>query len=181
MKLDSDPTEEYNKCISDKLELGVSSCEIDFDTAKRPSVTLTITDNFITSSRSTKNIIQEGNECPTEIISLFADYHFKDLVKVIISYVGDDMDYLRKIILWILEDLEDIHRFCRHLHPGDFFPTEENTTPHEPLPSFLQKLSSFTPHADKDPALDAFIKVVIADLMTFQPIKSSNNIPTEEK
>ncbi|GFO20863.1 hypothetical protein PoB_004736800 [Plakobranchus ocellatus] len=76
---------------------------------------------------------------------------------------------------------EDIHRFCRRLRLAEFFYNEENTTPHKPLPSFLQKPSSFTPSAGRDPALDAFTKTVTKDLMTCQPRKSFPNIRTEEK
>ncbi|GFO20052.1 hypothetical protein PoB_004655700 [Plakobranchus ocellatus] len=35
--------------------------------------------------------------CSTEIISLFVDYHLKDLVRLVPSYVQDDLDFLRKI------------------------------------------------------------------------------------
>ncbi|GFO06495.1 flagellar protein flil [Plakobranchus ocellatus] len=80
-----------------------------------------------------------------------------------------------------IELSEDIHRFCRRLRLPEFFYDEENTKPHEPLPSFLQKPSSFTPNADRDPALDAFIKAVTKDLMTCQPRKCFPNIRTEEK
>ncbi|GFN88616.1 hypothetical protein PoB_001512200 [Plakobranchus ocellatus] len=41
--------------------------------------------------------IISGNGCPTEIISHIVDYHLKDLVRLIPSYVQDNMDFLRKI------------------------------------------------------------------------------------
>ncbi|GFO22560.1 flagellar protein flil [Plakobranchus ocellatus] len=80
-----------------------------------------------------------------------------------------------------IELSEDIHRFYRRLRLTEFFYDEENTKPHEILPSFLQKPSSFTPSAGRDPALDAFIKAVTKDLMPCQPRKCFPNIRIGEK
>ncbi|GFO38656.1 flagellar protein flil [Plakobranchus ocellatus] len=83
--------------------------------------------------------------------------------------------------IYHIELSEDILRLCRRLSLAEICYGEENTTPHEPLPPFLQKPSSFTPNAGRDPALDAYIKVVTKDLITCQPGKSFPNIRTEEK
>ncbi|GFN89244.1 hypothetical protein PoB_001575000 [Plakobranchus ocellatus] len=48
---------------------------------------------------------------------------------------------------------EDINIFCRRIGLAEFFYDEENTKPREPLPPFLQKPSSFSPNAGRDPAL----------------------------
>ena len=41
--------------------------------------------------------IISGNGTPTERISQYVDYHLKDLVSTLPSYVQDDMDFLRKV------------------------------------------------------------------------------------
>ncbi|GFO26034.1 hypothetical protein PoB_005253900 [Plakobranchus ocellatus] len=101
-KLNSDPTKKYNKRISDRLEIGVRSGEIDSDTAKRLIVPHPVPGRFYMLPKIPKEgnpgrPIIGGNGCPTEIISLFVDYHLKDLVRLVPSYVQDDMDFLRKI------------------------------------------------------------------------------------
>ncbi|GFO00957.1 hypothetical protein PoB_002746200 [Plakobranchus ocellatus] len=100
-KLNSDPTKKYNKRINDRLEIGVRSGEIDSDTAKRLIVLHPVPGRFYILPKIHKEgnpgrPIISGNGCPTEIISLFVDYHLKDLVRLLPSYVQDDMDFLRK-------------------------------------------------------------------------------------
>ncbi|GFO00539.1 hypothetical protein PoB_002704400 [Plakobranchus ocellatus] len=92
----------YNKRISDKLELVVISGDIDSDTAKRLIVPHPVPGRFyilptIHKEGNPGRPIINGNGCPTEIISLFVDYHLKDLVRLVPSYFQDDIDFLRKI------------------------------------------------------------------------------------
>ncbi|GFO26033.1 hypothetical protein PoB_005253800 [Plakobranchus ocellatus] len=101
-KLNSDPTKKYNKRISDRLEIGVRSGEIDSDSAKRLIVPHPVPGRFYILPKIHKEgnpgrPIISGNGCPTEIISLFVDYHLKDLIRLVPSYVQEDMDFLRKI------------------------------------------------------------------------------------
>ncbi|GFN80123.1 hypothetical protein PoB_000662900 [Plakobranchus ocellatus] len=58
-KLDSDPTNKHGKLISDKLERGVSSGEIDSGTAKSLIVYSLYSAGLIFSPRSVKEGIQE--------------------------------------------------------------------------------------------------------------------------
>ncbi|GFN78605.1 flagellar protein flil [Plakobranchus ocellatus] len=89
-KLNSDPTKKYNKRISDGLEIGVRSGEIDSDTEKPLIVPHPVPGRFYILPKIHKegNLgrpIISGNGCPTEIISLFVDYHLKDLVRLVPS------------------------------------------------------------------------------------------------
>ncbi|GFN91645.1 hypothetical protein PoB_001815100 [Plakobranchus ocellatus] len=101
-KLNSDPIKKYNKRISDRLELGVISGDIDSDTAKRLIVPYSVPGRFYILQKIHKKGIPgrpifSGNGCPTEIIPLFVDYHLKDLVRLVPLYFQYDMDFLRKI------------------------------------------------------------------------------------
>ncbi|GFO43129.1 hypothetical protein PoB_006963400 [Plakobranchus ocellatus] len=88
--LNFDPTKKYNKRISDRLELGVNSGVIDSETAKRLIVPHPVPGRFYILPKIHKEgnpgrPIISGNICPTEIISLFVDYHLKDLGSFICS------------------------------------------------------------------------------------------------
>ena len=97
-RLNSDPTNRYNKIISDTLTKGKQDREIDS--------ALLVPHPNLRSFYILPKIHKEGDPgrqirsckgCPTEIISKFVDMHIQGLVKQLPSYVQDDMDFLRKI------------------------------------------------------------------------------------
>ena len=100
--LTSDPTNSYNKKIQEAIDKGIEEKEISSEIGKALLVPHPTPGRFYTLPKVHKEgnpgrPIIGGNGCPTEIISQFVDYHMKDLVSQLPSYVQDDMDFLRKI------------------------------------------------------------------------------------
>ena len=101
--LTSDPTNSgNNKKIQEAVDKGIEEKEISSEIGKALLVPHPTPGKFYILPKVHKEgnpgrLIIGGNGCPTEIISQFVDYHMKDLVSQLPSYVQDDMDFLGKI------------------------------------------------------------------------------------
>ena len=97
--LTSDPTNIYNKKIQEAIDKGIEEKEISSEIGKALLVPHPTPGRFyilpkVHKEGNPERPIIGGNGCPTEIISQFVDYHMKDLVSQLPSYVQDDMDFL---------------------------------------------------------------------------------------
>ena len=100
--LTSDPTNSCNKKIQEAIDKGIEEKEISSEIGKALLVPHPTPGRFyippnIHKEGNPERPIIGGNGCPTKIISQFVDYHMKDLVSQLPSYVQHDMDFLRKI------------------------------------------------------------------------------------
>ena len=101
-KLDSDPINSHNKILKETISDGVQEEEIDPELLKTLPVTHPKPGRFyilpmIHKEGNPGRPIISGNGCHTQVISQFVEYHIKDLVRDMPSYIQDDMDFLRKI------------------------------------------------------------------------------------
>ena len=98
----SDPTNSFNKKNQEAIDKGIEEKEISSEIGKALLVPHPTPGRFyillkIYKEGNPGRPIIGGDGCPAEIISQFVDYHMKDLVSQLPSYVQDDMDFLRKI------------------------------------------------------------------------------------
>ncbi|KAK3788428.1 hypothetical protein RRG08_005383 [Elysia crispata] len=101
--LTSDPTNSgNNKKIQEAVDKGIEEKEISSEINKALLVPHPTLGRFYIPPKIHKEgnpgrLIIGSNGCSKEIISQFADFHMKDLVSQLPSYVQDDMDFLAKI------------------------------------------------------------------------------------